>query len=558
MPPDRYSYQPLEQIPGSIRLLQILEARNDGKVRCKLVAGNIHNSHFRALSYVWGPLSETYDIELNEKLWKVRKSLYTFLRRAQYNYSNELIWVDALCINQNDITERNYQVSQMGKLYRSAFEVLVWLESSAKCHDFFSNFSEDGSWQGVKNKNQADATTDDPQDLRLQSWSGWYDPDNADETIPPIVDDMEDLEPWSDMDVESSRQLFTEIGDHPYWTRAWVVQEFCLAKSIVFVFSEMTLSFLQFERAFLLTDLDSNSTSDSNTRIGELIFWRRGNDQTVTDPSKLSYPDDLLGLLQRFGKRKCSDLRDRVFALVGMSNEVDIVQIDYKQDKWQVFISTLKSVGTNRFSAAMLLFEVLEISIDNIPIADVPVAAFTYPLASGFLVINGTGPRAKFERLWLCECRSCAKLRYHFTTGEQVLVKRTSQRSLWLLYTPSHTEHLQDDDTLLHLKFTACASPIGSRAGELCAFVPQTPLLALFRDSHITLRADRNSLPAIGLNQKSIFAHTFTAISQDDDHFEHKTMQPPSDDLLRQGQGSLGVLCTEWDWERGTQISEKI
>jgi len=37
------------------------------------------------------------------------------------------MWIDAICINQNDISERNNQVRQMGAIYSQASQVVVWL-----------------------------------------------------------------------------------------------------------------------------------------------------------------------------------------------------------------------------------------------------------------------------------------------------------------------------------------------------------------------------------------------------------------------------------------------
>jgi hypothetical protein len=40
-----------------------------------------------------------------------------------------LIWVDAICINQNDTVERGSQVAKMGQIYSQCSQVVVWLGS---------------------------------------------------------------------------------------------------------------------------------------------------------------------------------------------------------------------------------------------------------------------------------------------------------------------------------------------------------------------------------------------------------------------------------------------
>jgi hypothetical protein len=45
-----------------------------------------------------------------------------------------MLWVDALCINQEDTTERNHQVMQMGAIYEKAKRVVVWLGRPKTMH----------------------------------------------------------------------------------------------------------------------------------------------------------------------------------------------------------------------------------------------------------------------------------------------------------------------------------------------------------------------------------------------------------------------------------------
>ena len=44
-------------------------------------------------------------------------------------------WIDALCINQNDIDERNEQVKRMRDMYKQAFITLIWLGQGADDSD---------------------------------------------------------------------------------------------------------------------------------------------------------------------------------------------------------------------------------------------------------------------------------------------------------------------------------------------------------------------------------------------------------------------------------------
>lgn len=92
---------------------------------------------YRALSYEWGrPDAAMYTILVDNKSLPVRSKLYNFLevyRKKQHTWQRVIpLWIDAICINQNDINEQNHQVGMMRDVYARAHEVLLWL---GQCED---------------------------------------------------------------------------------------------------------------------------------------------------------------------------------------------------------------------------------------------------------------------------------------------------------------------------------------------------------------------------------------------------------------------------------------
>ena len=69
------------------------------------------------------------DVEIGGELHSALKGLRRFWTstRSQKDRNGYTIWIDALCINQNDIEERNKQVSKMGHVYQRAQAVRIWL-----------------------------------------------------------------------------------------------------------------------------------------------------------------------------------------------------------------------------------------------------------------------------------------------------------------------------------------------------------------------------------------------------------------------------------------------
>lgn len=131
---DQYRYSPLSK-PENIRLLQLLPIKEGDpkKLRCQLheyaLQGSDNASHlYEALSYVWGSEEKPQSIIIEDNLeLKITQNLYTVLFRLR-NYSfPRIIWVDAICINQLEDTEKQYQIPLMAKIYANASNVLVWL-----------------------------------------------------------------------------------------------------------------------------------------------------------------------------------------------------------------------------------------------------------------------------------------------------------------------------------------------------------------------------------------------------------------------------------------------
>jgi hypothetical protein len=82
---------------------------------------------YEALSYVWGDTKSSARILLNGVEFDVTENLGAALIHLRSATSERTLWVDAICINQDNILERNEQVRQMGSIYEQATGVIVWL-----------------------------------------------------------------------------------------------------------------------------------------------------------------------------------------------------------------------------------------------------------------------------------------------------------------------------------------------------------------------------------------------------------------------------------------------
>lgn len=113
----------------SIRLLRLHHGADGDPVSCSLeiIEDYLSAPPYHALSYCWGDQNDLVEVMNNGKPLAVTKNLHAALLRLRQRGQSGLVWVDALCINQEDISERNQQVSIMNMIYRHASQVLIWI-----------------------------------------------------------------------------------------------------------------------------------------------------------------------------------------------------------------------------------------------------------------------------------------------------------------------------------------------------------------------------------------------------------------------------------------------
>lgn len=126
-----FKYSPLS--PGWIRLLRLIPNRDsNAPIYCQLFDFPLHEVGeepclYEAVSYVWGGLDKYHSIDIDGSSLAVRTNLYAALIRFRDKFFAKILWIDAVCINQEDKTERGHQVQEMAKIYRKADRVIVWL-----------------------------------------------------------------------------------------------------------------------------------------------------------------------------------------------------------------------------------------------------------------------------------------------------------------------------------------------------------------------------------------------------------------------------------------------
>jgi hypothetical protein len=147
---------------------------------------------------------------MNGQTYHVRPNLFSFLcmarsngiektqRRRKFDLSTP-IWIDALCIDQSNPSERIHQVAQMGNIYSEASAVHAWL----------GNHSLHATHDEVR-----EAVTEKDQQKALKSRTSILKHRELDIELRPVKKELHDLE----------QSIVKFVLMNPYWQRAWIVQ----------------------------------------------------------------------------------------------------------------------------------------------------------------------------------------------------------------------------------------------------------------------------------------------------------------------------------------------
>lgn len=179
---------------------------------------------YRALSYVWGDPTVTSPIYVDGTSFEATVNLVSALRHIRRSESVVVLWVDAVCINQKNIKERNHQVQMMARIYRSAEKVISWLGEAEKDSDEAMKLLD--RW-GTAIEHLGFRTTRDI----LAGFPFLYDTRNVLGLLARI-DNPFDERGWNGI---------SSVWKRPYWSRLWIVQEFVVSSSITILCGTQTL-----------------------------------------------------------------------------------------------------------------------------------------------------------------------------------------------------------------------------------------------------------------------------------------------------------------------------
>ena len=280
-----------------------------------------------ALSYAWGDLSRKSNILVNGHLMTVGSNLEAPLRairQKQPVQKGYKIWIDALCINQQDIVERGEQVKRMRDIYKQAHDVLVWLgpeeDDSGKAMDLIRTLSHS------HRSGQHESLGAQLRQKRTLLFPGaWI--------------------------------AVSQLLDRAYWDRLWVLQEICMGGAQTPILcGRQAITWDDLYRAtylfctthnidivFSLIDEERQNAGLSSAGLKRNKIIHLQYEQAIqTSGGELQ----IMPLLDLGRKSLASDPKDKVYGLLGLMNPSVIYHLiaDYRNTVPEIYTSFAKAM----------------------------------------------------------------------------------------------------------------------------------------------------------------------------------------------------------------------
>lgn len=170
---DQNVYYPLDRSTREIRVLDILEfaGQQNEDLRCRIRQISLDSEPrptYETISYCWGDPNPCETILLAGHGFTVPKNTYLALKRFSYPNRVRTVWIDAVCINQDDLQERSEQVNMMGAIYLQTTLGLIYLgEGDGEPAKVFA------SLEGIAKEAQASCTREQLRELTIPEQKPW-------------------------------------------------------------------------------------------------------------------------------------------------------------------------------------------------------------------------------------------------------------------------------------------------------------------------------------------------------------------------------------------------
>jgi hypothetical protein len=293
------------------------------------------------LSYTWGPDYSPCHIILENSAFTVTSNFYSALRYLRLEDTDRTVWIDALCIDQTNNSERGEQVSKMREIYSHAAETFIWLGD------------------GTRNNELA------MQHLSLASTS-------------------EQPELWFASRLQTSFEKekveWTAVMEQfkiGYWSRVWIIQESAVSSDLIVCCGQFSIAWevaVAAQKAWtsfratadskhiqLAIELVEDVTSADGSIVEPVLTPRYNGPMPLSsNRDKIANTESsyLLGLLRDNWSALATDPRDKIYALQGLATDCHNppLEVNYSSSHFDTYLATMNYFLCNHGNLDMITY----------------------------------------------------------------------------------------------------------------------------------------------------------------------------------------------------------
>jgi hypothetical protein len=301
-----YQYSPLRRDVQEIRLVPLAPGNWEDIICCTMRIVQFQSlPAYEALSYVWGDASVQQNIIIDSMAFHVTQNLWKALKGLRDASSSRVLWIDAICINQNDKGEKYHQVAMMRDIYSCCQKAIILLGEDVLT-------TESGSKPDSARKacEMLEMIGRQKHLNELPCFSAAGDGQRT-----------EISEEYS-----AHFEAFQKLVNLEWWRRIWVIQEMVLPKCVQFFYSSEELPYRTIRSA--VDNLQTHGTTcckqyrytlrakafdpilTLQEQVEPMVYAR----ESWNDKSSLT----IFNLRRQFSGSRATQKRDLFYALLGL------------------------------------------------------------------------------------------------------------------------------------------------------------------------------------------------------------------------------------------------
>lgn len=329
--PDResaFTYEPLPNPSAQIRLLDLQPGPKRSRIECRIRVINVSESKYsyEPLSYFWGDQKNPDIALVNDGQFPIGRNLSRALKQLRDTHRVRPLWVDAICINQGNVQEKNAQIPLMRQIYENGDETIIWLgdSSSWSAHLAFQYMLKDAIRHDRIIRSQPEAGGEAERRHEYQdsneAWSVRSGGNFLSRYYWRWRDDWKFV-----LGDRALRKMLTS----DWFTRVWVVQEVAVSERATIYWGGVCGNWNLLEDAYPFFPRQLDKTPTLKNLILQRIAYHSSE-----KPENLAFAASLASAAN------ATDVRDKIYAVMGLADPdttSQLITVDYNIPPVELF-----------------------------------------------------------------------------------------------------------------------------------------------------------------------------------------------------------------------------